>query len=75
MARPIEKFGVQAEKARVITVFRNGDRHHDGVIITLNMKKFKNYDQARHSRPLYAYQFDIMFLIAPCSSKERCRVW
>ena len=44
--KPIEKFGVQAEKARVITVFRNGDRHHDGAQITLNMKKFKTYDQA-----------------------------
>ena len=44
--KPIKKFGVQAEKARVITVFRNGDKHHAGEQITMNMKKFKTYDQA-----------------------------
>lgn len=45
--KPIEKFGVQADKARVILVFRNGDRHDAGAQVTLNMKKFKNYDQVK----------------------------
>lgn len=65
--KPIEKFGVQAEKARVITVYRNGDRHHDGAQITLNMKKFKTYDQARNaegSRGLTRH-----------SSRLRCPRW
>lgn len=48
--KPIEKFGVQVEKARVITVYRNGDKHHDGVQVTMNMKKFKTYDQVRAPR-------------------------
>ena len=47
--KPIEKFGVQVEKARVITVYRNGDKHHDGVQVTMNMKKFKTYDQVRRA--------------------------
>eukprot|EP01102_Stenamoeba_stenopodia_P000844 TRINITY_DN10794_c0_g1_i1.p2 TRINITY_DN10794_c0_g1~~TRINITY_DN10794_c0_g1_i1.p2 ORF type:complete len:270 (-),score=65.42 TRINITY_DN10794_c0_g1_i1:1118-1927(-) len=40
-----EKFGVQAEKAKVILCFRNGDKHHAGERMTVSSKKYKTYDQ------------------------------
>ncbi len=43
--KAIEKFGVQADKARVIFCFRNGDKVHKGERMVLNMKKFRTYDQ------------------------------
>jgi hypothetical protein len=43
----MEKFGTQAEKARVITVYRNGDKHHAGLKVTVSGLKFKTYDQVR----------------------------
>jgi len=47
--RPIEKFGVQAAKARIIYCFRNGDKVHRGERLILNMKRFKTYDQLKQA--------------------------
>ena len=43
--KKMEKFGTQAEKAKVIYAFRNGDKHHAGVKITVHTTKFKTFDQ------------------------------
>jgi hypothetical protein len=43
--KKLEKFGTQAEKAKVIYAFRNGDKHHAGVKITIHSTKFKTFDQ------------------------------
>jgi hypothetical protein len=43
--KPIEKFGTQTEKGKVIYAFRNGDKHHKGVKIIVHPTKFKNFDQ------------------------------
>lgn len=43
--KPIEKFGTQTEKAKIIYVFRNGDKHHEGVKMSVHPKKFKTFDQ------------------------------
>jgi len=40
-----EKYGVQAEKAKVIYIYRNGDKHHKGEKFTINKKNFKTFDQ------------------------------
>lgn len=37
--KKVEKFGTQAEKAKAIFVFRNGDKHHAGVKYTLKPNK------------------------------------
>jgi len=42
-----EKFGTQTEKGKVITCYRNADKHHSGVRITIHSTKFKNYDQLK----------------------------
>lgn len=39
------KFGVQSENAKTIYVFRNGDKHHEGVKMTIHPTKFKTFDQ------------------------------
>jgi len=46
---PIQKFGLQVEKARVIMAFKNGDKNHKGVRITIHPTKFKTYDQLRQA--------------------------
>ena len=33
-----QKFGVQAKKAAVVKLFRNGDKHHNGETFTVNTK-------------------------------------
>ncbi len=43
--KKMEKFGTQTEKGKVITAFRNGDKHHQGVKITIHPTKLKTYDQ------------------------------
>lgn len=43
--KKMEKFGVQADKAKVILCFRNGDKHHAGERMTVSNKKYKTYDQ------------------------------
>jgi len=42
-----EKFGTQTEKGKVITCYRNADKHHSGVRMTIHSTKFKNYDQLK----------------------------
>jgi len=37
-----EKYGVQAEKAKVIYIYRNGDKHHKGEKFTINKKIIKH---------------------------------
>lgn len=41
----LEKFGTQTEKAKVIYVFRNGDKHHIGYKFTVHATKYKSWDQ------------------------------
>jgi len=36
----LEKFGVQAAKAKVIFVFRNADKRHGGERVAVNLKRF-----------------------------------
>lgn len=43
--QPIKKFGTQSETAKIIYVFRNGDKNHEGVKMTIHHTKFKNFDQ------------------------------
>jgi len=38
-----QKFGVQADKAVTVKLFRNGDKHHNGEVFTL--KLLKSFDQ------------------------------
>jgi len=40
-----EKFGTQASKAAAIKLYRNGDKHHTGETLTLNLKLIKTMDQ------------------------------
>lgn len=42
-----EVFGTQSSTSPVIYVFRNGDKHHKGVKITLNPKTIKTIDQLK----------------------------
>jgi hypothetical protein len=42
-----EVFGTQASTSSVIIVFRNGDKHHQGVKITLNPKVIRTIDQLK----------------------------
>jgi len=44
---PSNKFSVGTEKAKVITAYRNGDRHHGGERVTIHATKFKTYDQLK----------------------------
>jgi len=46
---PIQKFGLQTEKAKVIYVYANGDKHHKGVKVTLHATKFKTFDQLKNN--------------------------
>jgi len=32
------KFGTQAEKSKVVTIFRNADKHHQGHTVTIKPK-------------------------------------
>lgn len=45
--KPVTKFGIQSEKGKTILVFRNGDKHHQGVKMTIHPTKFKNFDQVK----------------------------
>lgn len=45
----VTKFGTQSEKAKVIYVFRNGDKHHAGLKMTVHSTKFKNFDQLKEA--------------------------
>jgi hypothetical protein len=45
--QPVEKFGTQSEKGRVILAFRNGDKHHTGLKVTVHSTKFKTFDQLK----------------------------
>eukprot|EP00003_Mantamonas_plastica_P012753 TRINITY_DN2270_c0_g1_i3.p1 TRINITY_DN2270_c0_g1~~TRINITY_DN2270_c0_g1_i3.p1 ORF type:complete len:543 (-),score=282.08 TRINITY_DN2270_c0_g1_i3:443-2071(-) len=45
--KEITKFGTQAEKARVIRVFANGDKHDKGVKVTLNTKTILTHAQLK----------------------------
>ena len=40
-----EKFGVKTEKGKVIKVYRNGDKHHEGDRFVVHPKKYKTLDQ------------------------------
>lgn len=40
-----EKFGVQTEKGKVIKVYRNGDKHHEGDRFVVHQRKYKTLDQ------------------------------
>ncbi|KAL0477377.1 dcx, partial [Acrasis kona] len=40
-----EVFGTQVDKAFVIYVFRNGDKHHSGEKLVVQPKKIKTFDQ------------------------------
>lgn len=40
-----QKFGVQAKKAAVIRLFRNGDKHHAGETFTVNTKTVTSMTQ------------------------------
>jgi len=42
-----EKFGTQTEKGKIIMCYRNADKHHSGVRITIHATKFKNFDQLK----------------------------
>lgn len=42
-----EKFGTQTEKGKIIMCYRNADKHHSGVRITIHTTKFKNFDQLK----------------------------
>jgi hypothetical protein len=41
----LEKFGTQTNKGKIIMCYRNADKHHQGVRITIHPTKFKTYDQ------------------------------
>jgi len=43
--KPVVKFGTQTETAKIIFCFRNGDKHHSGIKITLHPTKFKTFEQ------------------------------
>ena len=47
--KPVEKFGTQTEQAKVIFVFRNGDKHHKGVKMTIHPTKYKNMSQVKQA--------------------------
>jgi hypothetical protein len=40
-----QKFGVQAKKAAVVKLFRNGDKHHNGETFTVNTKTITSMTQ------------------------------
>jgi len=46
-AKPIEKFGTQIEKAKIIYCFRNADKHHSGTKVTVSGTKFKTLEQLK----------------------------
>eukprot|EP01100_Stratorugosa_tubuloviscum_P001059 TRINITY_DN123_c0_g1_i1.p1 TRINITY_DN123_c0_g1~~TRINITY_DN123_c0_g1_i1.p1 ORF type:complete len:316 (-),score=170.32 TRINITY_DN123_c0_g1_i1:49-996(-) len=45
--RKIEKFGTQAEKALFIYCYRNGDKHHKGIKLTVNFKRVNTFEQLK----------------------------
>eukprot|EP01027_Heterolobosea_sp_BB2_P006914 GEZU01010355.1.p1 GENE.GEZU01010355.1~~GEZU01010355.1.p1 ORF type:complete len:271 (+),score=62.54 GEZU01010355.1:168-980(+) len=45
--KAVEKYGAQIEKARVIFVFRNGDRHHKGEKIVVNTKRIPTLEHLK----------------------------
>mmetsp|Transcript_125051 Transcript_125051/g.186779 ORF Transcript_125051/g.186779 Transcript_125051/m.186779 type:complete len:395 (-) Transcript_125051:76-1260(-) len=40
-----EKFGVQTEKGKIIKVYRNGDKHHEGDRFVVHPRKYKTLEQ------------------------------
>lgn len=40
-----EKFGVKTEKGKVIKVYRNGDKHHEGDRFVVHPRKYKTLEQ------------------------------
>ena len=43
--KKIEKFGTQTNKAKVVKIFRNGDKHHTGDLFSIHQKKYKTLEQ------------------------------
>lgn len=43
--KKLEKFGLQTEQSKNITVFPNGDKNHAGYKMVIHSSKFKNLDQ------------------------------
>ena len=41
----IEKFGTQTDKGKILRVYRNGDKHHEGDRFVVHAKKYKTLDQ------------------------------
>ena len=42
---PMEKFGIQTDKGKVIKVYRDGDKHHEGDRFVVHPTKYKTLDQ------------------------------
>ena len=65
--KPLEKFGTQNEKAKIFFAFRNGDKHHAGVKVTVHPTKFKTFDQVS---PLKIFIIYSLFKLKEFLTKE-----
>jgi len=58
----VTKFGLQVAKAKVIYVFRNGDKHHKGEKLVLNLKLIPTLDKVCMYVCMYACMYVCMHI-------------